>query len=81
MNKSKVMVVWPEASSEAAAICLEDAANATLVLFGSVMAEQCGRVRQLLGCDEIPAELRLVVVLDLKLDGARDLRDGKAGVN
>jgi hypothetical protein len=73
------MVVWPETSSEAAAMCLEDSATETLALFGSAMAERCDRVRKFLGSDEIPAELRVVVVLDIKLDGARRLPVGKAG--
>lgn len=81
MNTGKLMVVWPEIESEAASMSLEDSVSETLSLFGAAMAERCDRVRQLLGADEVPGELRVVVVLDIKLDSARALPIGRAGVN
>jgi hypothetical protein len=75
------MVVWPEIQSEAASMCLEDSVRETLSLFGSGMAERCDRVRRLLGADEVPGELRVVVVLDITLDSARALPIGRAGAN
>jgi hypothetical protein len=81
MSAGKVMVVWPELGNPTVAMCLQDSVEQTLAAFGEAMTERVERCRLVLGHDEVPGRIRLVVVLDIDIEGCQRKALGIGGSN